>query len=233
MKDVFLTELVIRDVRNWFVCWVTPIFDQLVSWHISSVHDTVETLGSVTFTVSQVMFLLEMTYSQQSDIKVHKKIYTIMEELIDGVDNIPTMMDEVHKEKIQLFRSQEKSTQYQTFKTNLLSVSTPSIVSPSTVRDVIDNHVVFMCGNQGFSWQVWRLVTILILKVTECLSMLIFRALMRCKSSWSNPFRLSCVRLMTSWQKKQSCVSWWLGLNVRTERRIRSNVLANRWEKKK
>jgi hypothetical protein len=97
------------------------------------------------------MFLLEMTYSQQSDIKVHKKIYTIMEELIDGVDDIPTMMDEVHKGKIQLFRSQEKSTQYQTFKTNLLSVSTPSIVSPSTVRDVIDNHVVFMCGNQGFS----------------------------------------------------------------------------------
>ncbi len=205
MKDVFLTELVIRDVRNWFVFWVTPVFDQLVTWHISSVHDTVETLGSVTFTVSEVMFLLEMTYSQQSDIKVHKKIYTIMEELIDGVDDIPTMMNKVHKKNIQLFRSQEKSTKYQTFKTNLLSVSTPSIVSPSTTRDVIDNHVVFMC-----------------VEIKGSL-----------KSSWSNPFRLSCVRLMTSCLKKQSCVSWWLGLNVRTERRIRSNVLANRWEKKK
>ena len=89
--------------------------------YISTVHDTVETLGSVTFTVSEVMFLLEMTYFQQSDIKVHKKIYTIMEELFDGVDDIP--MDEVRNQNIQLFRSQQKSTKYQSFKTNLAVVT--------------------------------------------------------------------------------------------------------------
>jgi hypothetical protein len=57
-----------------------------------------------------------MTYFEQSDIKVNKKIYTIMEELFDGVDDIP--MDEVRKKNIQLLRAQEKSMKYQHFKTN-------------------------------------------------------------------------------------------------------------------
>ena len=54
------------------------------------------------------MFLLEMTYFQQSDNKVHKKIWTNMEEILDEADDIP--MDDVRKKNIQIFRAQVKPT---------------------------------------------------------------------------------------------------------------------------
>ena len=96
-----------------------------------------------------------MTYFEQSDIKVNKKIYTIMEELFDGVDDIP--MDEVRKKNIQLLRAQEKSMKYHISRPTtltrrcLVTVSTPSIVSPSTTHDVIETRVLFMCRKQEFS----------------------------------------------------------------------------------
>ena len=50
---------------------------------LSTVHETFETLGKASFTVGEFMLLLEMAYFQQSNSKVHKKIYTSMEESLD------------------------------------------------------------------------------------------------------------------------------------------------------
>ena len=51
------------------------------------------------------MFLLEMTYFQQSDVKVHKKVWVNVEEMFDkvpGDGDIP--MDEIHKKNIKIFK---------------------------------------------------------------------------------------------------------------------------------
>ena len=80
-----------------------PLLDLPVRFH--TVHDVVETLDSTTFTSNEVMFLLEMTYFQQSDVKVHKKVWVNVEEMFDkvpGDGDIP--MDEIHKKNIKIFK---------------------------------------------------------------------------------------------------------------------------------
>ncbi len=44
--------------------------------YLSNVHEVTETLVQVTFNVKEVMFLMEMTNFQQSDNKVHKKMWS-------------------------------------------------------------------------------------------------------------------------------------------------------------
>ena len=92
--------------------------------YLSTVHDAVETPGSATFTVSEVMFLLEMTYFQLWNSKVHMKIYTRVEEMLDDTGDIP--MDEVGKKNIQQFRAQAKPTKFQAFQTNITGKKMPS-----------------------------------------------------------------------------------------------------------
>ena len=51
------------------------------------------------------MFLLEMTYFQQSDVKVHKKVWVNVEEMFDKVpDDGDIPMDEIHKKNIKIFK---------------------------------------------------------------------------------------------------------------------------------
>jgi hypothetical protein len=47
------------------------------------VNEVEKTLGQATFSVQEVMFLMEMTNFQQSDDKVHKKIWASTEEILD------------------------------------------------------------------------------------------------------------------------------------------------------
>jgi hypothetical protein len=65
------------------------------------------------------MFLMEMTNFQQSDDKVHKKIWASMEEMLDaaGDDDIP--IDEIRKKNIRIFKAQGKPTKLHACKTNI------------------------------------------------------------------------------------------------------------------
>ena len=65
------------------------------------------------------MFLMEMTNFQQSDDKVHKKIWASMEEMLDaaGDDDIP--IDEIRKKNIRIFKAQGKHTKFHAFKTHI------------------------------------------------------------------------------------------------------------------
>jgi hypothetical protein len=69
---------------------------------MSKVNEVEKTLGQMTFSVQEVMFLMEMTNFQQSDDKVHKKIWANTEEILDvgRDDDIP--IDEI-REKYQDF----------------------------------------------------------------------------------------------------------------------------------
>jgi hypothetical protein len=72
---------------------------------LSNVHEVTERLGQVTFNVKEVMFLMEMTNFQQSDHKVHKKIWASVEEMLDEVDENDIPMDDIRKENIKIFTS--------------------------------------------------------------------------------------------------------------------------------
>jgi hypothetical protein len=87
--------------------------------YMSNVHDVTETLGQATFNVKKVMVLMEMTHFQQSDNKVHKKIWTSHEEMLDKTDDDNIPMDDIRKKNIKIFRDQGKPTELHAFKTNV------------------------------------------------------------------------------------------------------------------
>jgi hypothetical protein len=99
--------------------------------YISNVHDVTETLGQATFNVKEVMFLMKMTNFQRSDNKVHKKIWSSMEETLDEPDdNIPINARKIsrfleHKETLQ------RSTRLRRFQHVCVPSFTPTAVSKS------------------------------------------------------------------------------------------------------
>jgi hypothetical protein len=118
---------------------------------LSKVNEVEETLDQTTFSVQEVMFLMEMTNFQQSDNKVHKKIWASMEEMLDaaGDDDIP--IDEIRKKNIRIFKAQGKHTKFHAFKTHISGKNMPDCigcpvhcVSISMVRGVISTYVLFM-----------------------------------------------------------------------------------------
>ena len=68
---------------------------------------------------------MEMTNFQQSDDKVHKKIWVSMEEMLDaaGDDDIP--IDEIRKKNIRIFKAQGKHNKFHAFKTNVTGKKMP------------------------------------------------------------------------------------------------------------
>jgi hypothetical protein len=71
------------------------------TYYLSKVHDEVETLGPANFTSKEVMFLLEMTYFQQSDVKINKKNWSNVHEMLDkAADDGDIPVDEIRKKNI-------------------------------------------------------------------------------------------------------------------------------------
>ncbi len=93
--------------------------DKEYTSYLSNVHEVTETLVQVTFNVKEVMFLMEMTNFQQSDHKVHKKIWTSMEEMLDEADDNDIPMDDIRKKNIKIFTAQGKPNKLHAFKTTI------------------------------------------------------------------------------------------------------------------
>jgi hypothetical protein len=91
------------------------------------VNEVEKTLGQTTFSVQEVMFLMEMTNFQQSDDKVHKKIWASMEEMLDaaGDDDI---INEIRKKNIRIFKAQGKHTKFHAFKTHISGKKMPDCI---------------------------------------------------------------------------------------------------------
>lgn len=97
--------------------------------------------------------LLKMTYLQQSDSKVHRNIYTGMEDMLDEADDIP--MDEVRKKIFSYSEhkrnrlSSKRSRPILPVRRCLVAVAAPSIVSQLTARGVMGPRLLFTLRNQG------------------------------------------------------------------------------------
>jgi hypothetical protein len=72
---------------------------------MSKVNEVEKKLGQATFSVQEVMFLMEMTNFQKSDDKVHKKIWVIKEEMLDAASDDHIPIDEIRKKNIRIFRA--------------------------------------------------------------------------------------------------------------------------------
>jgi hypothetical protein len=99
--------------------------DKEYTSYLSNVHEVTETLGQVTFNVKEVMFLMEMTNFQQSDHKVHKKIWASMEEMLDEDDDNDIPMDDIRKKNIKIFTVQGKPKKLHVFKTTITGKKMP------------------------------------------------------------------------------------------------------------
>ncbi len=73
--------------------------------YLSNVHEVTETLGTVTFNVKEVMFLM--------------KIWASMEEMLDEADDNDIPMDDIRKKNIKIFTAQGKPTKLCALKTNI------------------------------------------------------------------------------------------------------------------
>jgi hypothetical protein len=99
-------------------------------------------LGQATFNVKEVMFLMKMTNFQRSDNKVHKKIWSSMEETLDEPDdNIP-----INARKISRFLEHKETLQRSTRLRPILPVRQTVLVAPyivliSMLRDVISDNI--------------------------------------------------------------------------------------------
>jgi hypothetical protein len=93
--------------------------DKEYTSYLSNVHEVTETLVQVTFNVKKVMFLMELTNFQQSDYKVHKKIWASMEEMLDETDDNDIPMDDIRKKNIKNFTAQGKPKKLHAFKTTI------------------------------------------------------------------------------------------------------------------
>ena len=96
--------------------------------YLSTVHDVVETIVSETFTVSEVMFFLEM----------------------NETEDIP--MDDVRQKNIQIFRSQDKPTKSQAFKIKITGNQVSNFSGCTILHGVIETRVLFTLRRQGFPW---------------------------------------------------------------------------------
>jgi hypothetical protein len=70
--------------------------------YMSKVNEVKKTLAQVTFTVQEVMFLMEMTNFLKSDDKVHKKIWGSTEDMFDEAGDNDIPIDEIRKKNIAL-----------------------------------------------------------------------------------------------------------------------------------
>jgi hypothetical protein len=125
--------------------------DKEYTSYLSNVHEVTETLGQVTFNVKEVMFLMEMTNFQQSDHKLHKKIWASMEEILDEADDNDIPMDDIRRKNIKIFFLRKENLISSTRSRQLLLVRrcqtvvvAPYIVFISMGRDVISTLALFM-----------------------------------------------------------------------------------------